>query len=102
MPSGVDWPTGGGYTPACGPLLPVPDQILHQSIYGRRILISRVVRVVICRCQDSRVFPDVDVAFAMSRCCILPPRACVPPSMSSYLLSNSYYELVLNAMYGSV
>ncbi len=43
--------------------------------------------------QASTVFSDVDVAFAMSRCCILPPRACVPPSMSSYLL----FELVLRA-----
>ena len=34
MPSGVDWPTVGGYTPARGPLLPIRDRVLHQSDHG--------------------------------------------------------------------
>ena len=38
------------------------------------------------------VFSDVDVGFAMSRCCILPSRASVPPSMSRMILLS---ELIL-------
>ena len=34
MPSGVDWPAVGGYTPARGPLLPIQDRVLHQSVHG--------------------------------------------------------------------
>ena len=34
MPSGVDWPAVGGYAPPRGPLLPVRDQVLHQSVHG--------------------------------------------------------------------
>ena len=38
------------------------------------------------------VFSDVDVAFAMSHCCILPSRASVPPSTSRMILLS---ELIL-------
>ena len=34
LPSGIDWPAVGGETPARGPLLPVRDQVLHQSRHG--------------------------------------------------------------------
>ena len=46
------------------------------------ILLSRAPCVIPCRFLALLVFSDGDVAFAMSRCCILPSRACVPPSMS--------------------
>ena len=34
MPPGLEWPAVGGYTPPCGPLLLVRDQVLHQSVHG--------------------------------------------------------------------
>jgi hypothetical protein len=36
MPAGIDWPAVGGHTPARGPLLPVRDQVLHQSVHGEQ------------------------------------------------------------------
>lgn len=34
MPAGIDWPTVRGHIPTRGPLLPVRDQVLHQSLHG--------------------------------------------------------------------
>ena len=34
MPPGLEWPAVGGCTPPRGPLLPVRDQVLHQSVHG--------------------------------------------------------------------
>jgi hypothetical protein len=34
LPPGLRWPAVGGCTPPCGPLLPVRDQVLHQSVHG--------------------------------------------------------------------
>ena len=34
LPQGLEWPAVGGSTPSRGPLLPVRDQVLHQSVHG--------------------------------------------------------------------
>ena len=54
--------------------------------WAAEILLSRAPCVVPCRFLALLVFSDDDVAFAMSHCCILTSRACVPPAMFRMIL----------------
>ena len=56
------------------------------------VLLSRAPCVVPCRFLTLVVFSDVDVAYAMSCCCIHPSRVSVSPSMSRMILLS---ELIL-------
>ena len=80
--------------------------------WAAEILLSRAPCVVPCRFLALVVFSDDDVAFAMSRYCILPSRACVTPSMSMMILLTElllrtciwlyiciYMSLMTNALY---
>ena len=53
MPAGLDWPVVGGRIPPRGPLLPVRDRVLHQSVHGAQDSPSESARR--CHLQLPRV-----------------------------------------------
>ena len=74
-------------------------RICFTLFTDRRILLSRAPCVVTGKSLALEIFPNVDVAFAMSRCCIPPSRACVPPSMSRMILLSELIQTTCNWLY---